>query len=258
MAGASLTGAPLRVGARSSDHFFSLAESSTSMAEPLEDLRAALTGDLLVEGDPGYERARLCFNLLIDRRPAAIARCSMGTTLQRPSPRPGRGLEIAVRGGGHNPAGPLRGRRRPCDRPLAHARRPCRPGPPGSQPAKGGATWLDFDSRDAGARPRHPRRRGRLHRGDGPTLGGGIGHLTAQFGLTCDSLRRRRGGHPGRGGRPRERRKNPELLWGLRGGGGNFGVATEIELRLHPLERVLGGRLDVRGRGRRRGAPPFP
>src|SRR6266508_6009042 len=63
------------VSARSSDHSFSLAESSTSMAEPLDELRDLLTGDLLVEGDHEYERARLCFNLLIDRRPAAIARC---------------------------------------------------------------------------------------------------------------------------------------------------------------------------------------
>src|SRR4030095_3816965 len=76
------------------------------MAETLDELRDSLTGDVLVEGDPEYERARLCFNLLIDRRPSAIARCvdandvAAGLALGE-----ARSLEVPVRGGGHNPAG---------------------------------------------------------------------------------------------------------------------------------------------------------
>ena len=76
------------------------------MADPIEELRGSLTGDVLEPSDREYERARLCFNLLIDRRPAAIARCvdadDVATALAFAQ---ANDLEIAVRGGGHNPAG---------------------------------------------------------------------------------------------------------------------------------------------------------
>jgi hypothetical protein len=92
------------------------------MAEPLDELRDSLTGDVLVEGDCEYERARLCFNLLIDRRPAAIARCVGAKDVAAALAfGQARGLEIAVRGGGHNPAGHCVVDERPGDRPLAYA-----------------------------------------------------------------------------------------------------------------------------------------
>src|SRR5215475_1634278 len=76
------------------------------MVEALEELRDSLTGDVLVGGDREYEQARLCFNLLIDRRPAAIARCvDVGDVATALAFGQAQGLEIAVRGGGHNPAG---------------------------------------------------------------------------------------------------------------------------------------------------------
>src|ERR1043166_1239080 len=81
-------------------------KSSMTMTDPRGELRDSLTGDVLVEGDREYERARLCFNLLIDRRPAAIARCVDGNDVVAALAfGQARGLEIAVRGGGHNPAG---------------------------------------------------------------------------------------------------------------------------------------------------------
>jgi FAD/FMN-containing dehydrogenase len=211
------------------------------MSADLTELRDSLSGDVLTEADREYERARLCFNLLIDRRPTAIARCvdakDVATALQFAQ---AEGLEIAVRGGGHNPAGHCAvddglvidlSRMRSVDvDPEA-----------GVAASGGGATWLDFDT----ATQQH----GLVTPGGvvgstgvtGLTLGGGIGHLTALHGLTCDNLIAAelvtpsgeivRAGDDG----------DPELLWGLRGGGGNFGIVTRAEFRLHPLERVNGG-----------------
>jgi FAD/FMN-containing dehydrogenase len=76
------------------------------MDDDLQLLRESLTGDVLGRSDPGYERARVCFNLLIDRRPAAIARCVDADDVAAALAfGQSHGLEIAVRGGGHNPAG---------------------------------------------------------------------------------------------------------------------------------------------------------
>src|SRR3954447_12576900 len=151
------------------------------MAPEVDELREALTGDVLVEGDREYDRARLCFNLLIVRKPAAIARCvdadDVATALAFAQEND---LEIAVRGGGHNPAGHCsvedglvidlsRMRNVKIDSDAGIAR------------SQGGAIWLDFDA----AAQQH----GLATPGDvvgstgvtGLTLGGGIGHLTAQF-----------------------------------------------------------------------------
>lgn len=219
------------------------------MTENLIELSASLNGDVLLPSHPDYEHARLCFNLLIDRRPAAIVRCGdAGDVARALAFAQERGLEIAVRGGGHNPAGhcavdgglvvDLSRMRRvdvdPAAR-LAHS--------------DGGATWLDFDA----ATQAH----GLVTPGGvvgstgvaGLTLGGGIGHLTAQFGLTCDNLLAAElvtpAGEVIRTGAD----EAPELLWGLRGGGGNFGVATQLTLRLHPLATVLGGLFEYTGKG---------
>ena len=218
-------------------------------AEAVEELRDSLTGDVLVEGDREYERARLCFNLLIDRRPAVIARCTGADDVAAAlSFGQARGLEIAVRGGGHNPAGHCA-----VDDGLVidlSRMRDVRVDPEKRiATCQGGATWLDFDV----ATQTH----GLVTPGGvvgstgvtGLTLGGGIGHLTAQYGLTCDNLLGAELVTPAGEIIRASDDENPELLWGLRGGGGNFGVVVQAEYRLHPLERVVGGRLEYEGEG---------
>ena len=208
------------------------------------DITAALAGfegTILGPGDGDYDQARTLFNAMIDRRPAVIARCASVADVQKAvNAARNTGVALAVRGGGHNVAGnalcdgglviDLTGLRKVTVDPVR--RRAW---------AEGGATWADFDA----ATQAH----GLATTGGavsstgiaGLTLGGGIGWLMRKHGLACDNLasvdlvtaagtvvRASTGEHP-------------ELFWGLRGGGGNFGVATAFEYRLHPVATVYGG-----------------
>ena len=224
-------------------------QSPPVMDERVSQLRKALTGDVLAPSDREYERARLCFNLLIDRRPMAIVRCvDAGDVASAFAFARSQGLEVAVRGGGHNPAGHCAvddgvvidlSRMRTVDvDPRAR-----------SAVSGGGATWLDFDAATQAHGLATPGGVVGSTGVAGLTLGGGIGHLTAQYGLTCDNLIAAELVTPkGEVVRASDDEK-PELLWGLRGGGGNFGVATRLELRLHPVERVVGGLFEYAGDG---------
>jgi FAD/FMN-containing dehydrogenase len=209
--------------------------------ESLDELRRSMAGTILVADDPEYDAARSCFNALIDRRPAVIARCSgAGDVAAAFAFARAQELEVAVRGGGHNPAGHCVGdgvmvidlsRMRGVE--VDAGARVAR--------AEGGATWLDFDSATQGFGLVTP---GGIVGSTGVcglALGGGIGHLTAQLGLTCDNLIGAEVVTPEGTVVHASFDENAELLWGLRGGGGNFGVATGLEFRLHPLERVVGG-----------------
>ena len=160
------------------------------------------------------------------------------------------GLEVAVRGGGHNPAGHCLvddglvidlSRMRSVDvDPRARIAR-----------AGGGSTWIDFDT----ATQAH----GLVTPGGvvgstgvcGLTMGGGIGHLVSQHGLTCDNLVAAELVTPDGSVVRASEDDEPELLWALRGAGGNFGVATWLEFRLHELETVVGGFLLFTGDGAR-------
>jgi FAD/FMN-containing dehydrogenase len=224
-------------------------DATTSVDEYLTELRRSLAGAVLAPGDPGYESARRCFNALIDQRPAVIVRClgadDVGTAFDFARVH---ALQVAVRGGGHNPAGHC-----VCDGglviDLSLMRKVEVDGDARVAGAEGGATWLDFDTASQAFGLVTPGGVVGSTGVAGLTLGGGIGHLTAQHGLTCDNLTGAEIVTPDGTVVRANGDENPELLWGLRGGGGNFGVATRLEFRLHPVERVVGGRLTFAGGG---------
>jgi FAD/FMN-containing dehydrogenase len=220
----------------------------TSTENPAE-LRRSLTGAVIGPDDVEYDAARVCFNALVDRRPAVIARCvgadDVATALDFAR---SHALEVAVRGGGHNPAGHcvVDGglvidlslmRSVEVDRDAGIAR------------ADGGATWLDFDTATQAFGLVAPGGVVGSTGVSGLTLGGGIGHLISQHGLTCDNFVGAELVTPDGAVIQANADENADLLWGLRGGGGNFGVVTRLDFRLHQLDGVVGGQLAFGGRG---------
>ena len=215
----------------------------------LGGLRGSLAGDVLAPEDSGYDGARRCYNALIDRRPAVIARClgaddvAAALDFARSS-----SLEVAVRGGGHNPSGHC-----VCDGGLVIDMTLMREVDVDAEAriahSQGGATWLDFDAATQVFGMAAPGGIVGSTGVAGLALGGGIGHLTAQRGLTCDNLVGAELVTPEGSVVRASDDENPDLLWALRGAGGNFGVATELEFRLEPLGRVVGGRLTYRADG---------
>ena len=212
-----------------------------ALGATVQELRDALHGELVLPGDAAYEEARSVWNDMIDRRPALIARCA-DTSDVIAAVRFARtdGLTVAVRGGGHNVAGNAT-----CEGGLVIDLSPMK----GAQVdtdartvrAQGGLTWGELDQ--------HTQAVGLATTGGlvtstgiaGFTLGGGIGWLMRKHGPACDNLIAAEVvTADGQTVRASET-DNPELLWGLRGGGGNFGVVTEFEFRLHPVSQVLGG-----------------
>src|SRR5215212_2324915 len=215
----------------------------------LDELRHSLAGTVIDPAAPEYDTARRGFNALINRRPAVIARCKNAEDVAIAFDfARSHDLEVAVRGGGHNPAGHC-----VCEGGLVIDLSKMRKVEVNAEArtarSQGGATWLNFDS----ATQAH----GLVTPGGvvvstgvvGLSLGGGIGHLTAQYGLTSDHIIGAELMTPDGKVIHANADENPDLLWGLRGGGGNFGVVTRLEFRLHPLEQVIGGRLVYRGDG---------
>jgi FAD/FMN-containing dehydrogenase len=215
----------------------------------LDELRHSIAGTVIAPGGADYDAARRCFNALVDRRPGVIVRCvSTGDVSAAFDFARMHELEVAVRGGGHNPAGHC-----VCDGGLVidltlmHGVEV--DGEARIARSVGGATWLDFDSATQAF--------GLVTPGGvvvstgvaGLSLGGGIGHLTAQYGLTCDHILSAEVVIPDGTVTHASADENADLLWGLRGGGGNFGVVTRLEFRLHPLRQVVGGRLLFKGSG---------
>jgi FAD/FMN-containing dehydrogenase len=192
-------------------------------------------GEIFLPGDEAYDAHREVWNAIVDRRPAAIARCTSADDVAA-AIRYGRetNLEIAVKCGGHS----MLGLSVPEDglmidlTPMSEVRVD-----PTSRRAwvQGGSLLRNLD-RSAEPFGLATTAGNVSHTGvGGLTLGGGMGWLARQFGLACDNIAAytvvTADGETVRASAD----ENPDLYWGLRGGGGNFGVVTEFEFRLHPI-----------------------
>jgi FAD/FMN-containing dehydrogenase len=207
----------------------------------IDGLRERVRGGVFGPDDEGYDEARKVYNAMHDRRPAAVVRCAdaadviAAVELARDS-----GADLAVRGGGHSVPGfgtvdggvvadlsAMRGVR------VDPVQRRARAG--------GGAVWGDFDHATHAF--------GLATTGGiisttgvgGLTLGGGIGYLARGHGLSCDNLVS--ADVVTADGRllTASEDEHEDLFWALRGGGGNFGVVTSLEFRLHPVDTIVGG-----------------
>jgi FAD/FMN-containing dehydrogenase len=195
--------------------------------------------ELLLPGQPGYDEARHVFNGAFDRRPAMIGRCaSAADVAEAVDLARERGLVVAVRGGGHSVSGLST-----CDDGMvidlsglksvtvdADAR---------TARAGGGALWGEFDAATQAHGLHTPGGRATTTGLGGFTTGGGYGWTSCKYGLACDNLISAEvvlaDGSVVRANED----EHPDLFWGIRGGGGNFGIVTEFEFRLHPLGPIV-------------------
>lgn len=207
----------------------------------VQALRQQLRGTLLQPADAGYDAARTLFNAMIDKRPRLIAQCAnVADVMICVRFARQHGLLLAVRGGGHNGGGlgscddglvidlgRLRGIR--VD-PAAHTMR-----------AEGGCTWGDVDHATHAFGLATPSGVISTTGVGGLTLGGGIGYLSRRFGLTIDNLLSVDMVLADGRFVSASASVNEDLFWAVRGGGGNFGVVTSFEFRLHALSSVVAG-----------------
>jgi len=210
-----------------------------TMRGSIGTLRAAMNGPVIGPADPGYDEARRVWNAGIDRYPAVIARCaSPADVAAAVTFAATNGLEITVRGGAHSMSGAAvtdRGlmidlsqlNRVSVDPQAKRAR------------ASGGALLADLDAATQAYGLAVPA--GVVsHTGvGGLTLGGGMGWLTRQAGLSIDNLVSAQVVTANGQIRRASADENPDLFWAIRGGGGNFGVVTEFEFRLHEVGPVV-------------------
>ena len=204
-------------------------------------LASALKGRLVQRGGDGYDAAREVFNAMIDRHPAAIAYCAdTADVVHALNFAREQGLLLAVRGGGHNGGG-----LGTCDDGLVidlsglktiavdAASRTVQVG--------GGCLWREVDAATAAHGLAVPSGIIGSTGVGGLTLGGGIGHLTRKHGLTIDNLMAAEVVLADGQVVQASADSHPDLFWGLRGGGGNFGIVTRFTFRAHPVSGVVAG-----------------
>ena len=223
-------------------HGTALAGTDIQLDEAVVDaFRANLQGALICPDDENYEQARKVWNGMIDKRPAMVARCTgVADVVEAVNFARAHDLLVAVRCGTHNAAGhatcdgglvidltPMKGIRVDPAQRRAHA--------------QGGVVWGEFD--------RETQVYGLATTGGpvndtgiaGLTLGGGIGWLLGTCGLACDNLISADVVTADGNVITASENEHADLLWALRGGGGNFGVVTSFEYQLHPVGQLLAG-----------------
>jgi FAD/FMN-containing dehydrogenase len=214
----------------------------TLTAAEIKDFRAGLKGPLLLAQDPGYDSARRLWNPAFNRRPALIVRCADAADVARAvNFARAHGLRTAVRGGGHSLSG-----QSACDRGLMidmSLMKGIEIDTPGRLArAQGGVLLGELDRRTQALGLATTLGTATDTGIAGLTLGGGMGRLMRKYGLACDNLQSVELVTADGQLRHVSAHDNPELFWGVRGGGGNFGVATSFEYHLHPLaHKVLTG-----------------
>jgi FAD/FMN-containing dehydrogenase len=217
--------------------------TTTSHPISISKLRSELEGQVIGPDDPGYEQARTVFFPMFDRRPALIVRpfdaheVAHVVALARET-----GLDLAVRSGGHSTAGHsateggivldlslLKGLEIDPEDRVAWAETGLTAGELTTSAAAYGLGIGLGDTASVGI--------------GGLTLGGGIGYLVRKHGLTIDDLLAAEVVTADGELLLADEEQNPDLFWAIRGGGGNFGVVTRLQLRLHPVDTVTGGML---------------
>lgn len=206
-----------------------------SQGATIDEFKAHFRGDVLLPGDAGYDEVRQVWNGMIDRRPGLIVRCTgVADVIDSVNFARTHNLLVAVRGGGHNVAGNA-----VCDGGLmidlslmkaVHVdpkRRTAR--------AQGGATWGDIDRETQVFGLATPGGVVSTTGIAGLTLGGGLGHLRRKCGLSCDNLLSVDIVTADGQFRTASQTENADLFWAVRGGGGNFGIVTSFEFRLHSV-----------------------
>src|SRR5438552_7033906 len=207
----------------------------------LDKLKEQVRGEVIGTADEGYEQARKVYNAMIDRRPSVVVRpANVGDIISAVNFARESRLDLAIRGGGHSVPGfgtcdggvvidlsRMRGVR---VNPVKQTAR-----------AEGGATWGDFNAATNAF--------GLATTGGiisttgvaGLTLGGGIGYLARGYGLSCDNLVSADVVTADGKFVVASEKENEDLFWAIRGGGGNFGVVTSFEFKLHPVKDIYGG-----------------
>jgi hypothetical protein len=207
----------------------------------LQPLRSTFRGEIFTPSDSGYEAARQIWNASVNKRPGAIARCSgVADIVEAVGFGRDKNVLTAIRGGGHNVGG-----RALCDDGLVIdlSRMRAVHVEPSTQRVRvqGGATLSDMDNEThtfgvavpSGIVPKTGI--------GGLTLGGGVGWLIRKYGMTIDNLLSAQVVLADGRVVTASASENEDLFWGLRGGGGNFGVVASFEFQARPVHTVLGG-----------------